>query len=191
MKLEKIASILNDQCKKFLLDTSYKPLYKGVDSMKGKFIKYAINKNKRNAYAEFNFTKGFNDAMKQNFKATITNSVFCIGDSMNTVCYGEYLYRIFIINSYDFTYSTKHINWLDDSDDYYSEKYDSKSKSDKYRIGFNWYKEIKNTYRNDNIVSGINSNNEILITNNDGYYSLYLNHDEDDKELNKLLKQMK
>lgn len=163
--IEFINAIKRD-CQPFFQQSNGKPLYRGITKIDAKFGKKQVRKNRKALKADKifpNFFKTIDDSMKKDgFKAHRSNSILCTGNTRLGNSYGKNC-LIFPIGDFQFSWSTKIKDYLDD---YITNFYNKGNKISAYE----YWDEIKQTYKNNNLEQAIKSKNEILITCEEYYY---------------------
>lgn len=167
---------IQKECKPFLRDIKNADsfLYRGMMHGKGTFFKKKVRKNR----VPTTTTKSLHEAYDRYFNEKFgwkarSNGLFVTGSTNDAGSYGR-TYMIFPIGNYKFV-------WSEDVGDLFIYGHDNNLRSNKHMDFKNtppeeYYQTVKNvmdkaSYTDKNIVSAINSENEIMI-NSDTYYAL-------------------
>jgi len=164
--LDYMVNIINSECSQFIGESESFPLLKNLPSTYGDFHKVKVRIKKK----QDDLSKIFNNAFHEAHSMIRESAVFSNGEMSFIPANNEKEpFFIFPINGYQYLYNSE-VESLTEHNDVLNKL--STLLGDKNMVAETLIELLKFTYKNNNLIEGINSGAEILFFNIPYYYAI-------------------
>lgn len=176
-QVTELANIIWRDCRKFIEESNGRVLYRGSRHANGILRRLHIRKNRNSLGSDVFFNK-VDSYMAERYVAHRSNSILCTGDAHEASNYGR-LGAVFMIGNFDFSWHPKIRDYafsLEDLALAYERRHEHEgiepSLTDaKINFVFDHFRDkFLDDYSTQNLQTAISSMNEIMLTNDDGFY---------------------
>lgn len=185
--VEEIANAIASDCVPFLKAAGGQMLLRGLEWQHGKemindslyHFAFRTDRGPKKALPEFFYY--IDNAMKQaGLKATRSNSDLFTGDYNTASLYSDpTVFVCFPIGDFDYTYNPNVHDYLDDMLDQGREIYKPYLHDEPEVAAELWWEKIGDGYKSTDLSTALQSNVEIMVTGNKGYYAMPVDVAED------------